>query len=270
MKIQRVCGWLLGLLLLPVPSWAETVVLVHGFQSDGMDWRKQGVTPVLQQYGWVDGGNFLMTQQGPYNALSGVQDGAERVFFTVDLPSRAPVPFQAQLLQVYLQRIYLQRQEPLTLVGHSAGGVVARYALLQSGMVPIQTLVTVASPHLGTPLADVGKLATATPLGDMADEMGFGKWASDAESVYHDLQEEKPVNFLFMLNHQSYPPIRYVSLVRANQPNPDRFDFFVPTYSQNMNNVYGLHQRSEVWPVEGSHFLGVPDGYALAAVLGRH
>jgi len=270
MKILGACTWLLCLLLLPFPVWAETVVLVHGFQSSGIDWRRQGVTPVLQQNGWVDGGNFLMTPQGPYNALSLMQDRPERVFFTVDLPSTAPIQFQGQLLQMYLSKIYAQRQEPLTLVGHSAGGVVARYVLLLPGTAPVQTLVTIASPHLGTPLADASKLMTETPAGDMADEMGFSKWASDSENIYRELSEEKPMNFLFMLNHQSYPPIRYVSLVRDNQPRPDRYDFFVPTYSQNMNNIYGLRQQSEVWPVEGGHSLGIPDGYALAAVLDRH
>lgn len=269
MKVRHLIIVTLSLLLFPASLWAKTVVLVHGFQSNGMDWRKQGVTPVLQQNGWVDGGNIILTPRGPYNPTNPAGK-PERIFYTVELPPRAPIMLQAYLLNLHLQQIYAGRQEPLTLVGHSAGGLVARNWLVGSHSVPVDMLVTVATPHLGTPSADIACLATNTPMGFFAEAMGFGKWSSDADDLYHDMRTEEPGRFIYWLNHQPHPAIRYVSVVRDNQMRPDKFDFIVPTYSQNMNNVYALRGSSEYWTVEGSHFLGIPDGYRLAMILSRH
>lgn len=259
-------GILLGWLLLPVAGWAQTAVLVHGFQSQGMDWRLHGVTPVLQQQGWVEGGNLTLTPRGPVNAVT-LTGRPEKVFYTIDLPSRAPVLLQADLLELYLQTVYAIRQEPLTLVGHSAGGVVARSWLLRRDHVPADALITIAAPHTGTPLARWSALASLTPMSDLAGQMGFSKW-TDPEDFYRDLRPEEPGNFLYWLNHQPHPVIRYVSLVRKNDvPSPDRFDFIVPPASQDMNNVWVLRGHSEVLLTKGSHFLGIADGYALGAVL---
>lgn len=268
MKIRHALLLTLAALLLPITVWGKTVVLIHGFQSNGMEWRTSGVTPVLRQFGWTDGGHFLLTAQGPYNLLPLLYP-AQQVFYTVDLPSRAPIALQASLLDSHLQTIYAQRQEPLTLVGHSAGGVVARQWLVRQPNVPVDTLITIASPHLGTPLANLAKLASNSPMGVMADPMGFGRWFEDAENVYRDLRREKPGKFLYWLNHQPHPVLRYVSIVRDNEPRPDRFDFAVPRYSQNMNNVFALYGRSEVIPVQGDHFTSVKDGYVLGKLLAR-
>lgn len=268
MKARYWIAPLLVILLFPAALWAQTAVLIHGLQGKGMDWRMAGVTPGLQQHGWVDGGNFLMTRQGALNTYQ-LRQRPAKVFYTLDLPPRAPVMLQAQMLDAYLQRIYAERQEPLTLVGHSAGGLVARGWLTRFASVPVDTLVTVASPHVGTLAADMACLANDTPMGMLASETGFGKWMDDAEDLYRDLRREQPGHFLYWLNHQPHPAIRYASVVRDNEPRPDRFDFFVPRYSQNMNNVYALHGRSEVWPVSGDHFMGITDGQVLASILAK-
>jgi triacylglycerol lipase len=145
--------------------------------------------------------------------------------------------------------------------------VVARSWLLRPQHVPAEALITIAAPHTGTPLADWSKLVNRTPLEDFIAEMGFTQW-TDPKGLYQDLEPENPGNFLYWLNHQPHPALRYVSLVRKNDvPSPDRFDYIVPPASQDMNHVLPLFGRVEVWPTQGSHFLGIPDGYALAAVL---
>lgn len=267
MKIRCWVVLAMSLLLLPASVMAQTAVLVHGFQSGGMSWRQLGVTPVLQQSGWVDGGHFVPTPYGPSNPVA-VYGKPERIFYTVELPARAPFLVQAYLLDAYLQQIYRIRQEPLTLVGHSAGGVTARTWLVTRNSVPVEALVSIAAPHLGTPVADMACIATDFPMASLAGSMmGLGKWSDDAEQLYEDMRVEKPGRFLYWLNHQQHPPIRYVSLVRDQQMRPDRYDFVVPDYSQDMNRVFALRGRSEVWPVENGHFLGIVDGYALARVL---
>jgi triacylglycerol esterase/lipase EstA (alpha/beta hydrolase family) len=193
----------------------------------------------------------------------------EQVFYTLDLPPRSPIALQASLLDSYLQAIYALRQEPLTLVGHSAGGVVARTWLVRTPTVPVNALITIASPHLGTPLADIAKLATNTPMATLGNNMGLDKWLEDAENFYDDLRPEKPGKFLYWLNHQPHPAIRYVSVVRDNQPRPDQYDFTVPRNSQNMNNVFALYGHSEVVSVKGTHFPDIEDGFALAVILSR-
>jgi pimeloyl-ACP methyl ester carboxylesterase len=259
----------LSLLLLPVPLSAKTVVFVHGFQSNGMEWRTNGVTSPLLQRGWRDGGHFIMTAQGPYNPQPPLAARPEQVFYTLSLPSGSPILLQASLLDSYLQSIYAQRQEPLTLVGHSAGGVVARSWLVRTATVPVDALITIATPHLGTPLADVAKQAAQTPMATFANHAGFSQWLEKAENLYSDLSPETPGKFLYWLNHQPHPFIRYVSIVRDNEPRPDRYDFTVPTYSQDMNNVFALRGASEVFSVKGSHFPSVYDGFALAEILSR-
>lgn len=269
MKIRSLIILTIGLLLLPLSSWAKTAVLIHGFQGGGITWRMQGVTPVLQQNGWIDGGNFIPSPQGPYNPVN-PGGRPERIFYTVELPSRAPIMVQARLLDAYLQRIYALRQEPLSLVGHSAGGLVARGWLVSSQSVPVDTIVTIATPHVGTPTADMACLANDTPMAMFAGEMmGLGKWTDDADDMYRDLRTEKPGRFLYWLNHQPHPAIRYASIVRESNMRPDKYDYVVPEYSQDMNNTYALRGQAEYWKVEGSHFLGIPDGYALSMVLSR-
>ncbi len=266
MKVRHFIA--IGLLLFfPATLWAQTVVFVHGFQSSGMDWRMRGVTPVLQQNGWVDGGNFVLTSQGPFNPLN-YPTRPLREFFTVDLPARAPVLVQANALAAQLQAVFEQRQEPLILVGHSAGGVVARAWLVQFNNVPVSTLITIASPHLGTPLADMMKFSTGIPMSQLVTSM-LGLGSGDSEALYQDLRTEEPGRFLYWLNHQPHPPIHYIAIVRDNQMRPDQMDFVVPPYSQNMQRVFALRGQTDTISVKGDHFLGVADGYALNMLLNR-
>lgn len=265
MKMLRAILLILSLLLLPTTLWAKTVVLIHGFQGTGMDWRKNGVTPPLQQNGWVDAGNLT-----PFYTPSHPAIRPSKVFYTVDLPSRAPLLQQAQWLNAYLHAIYAQRQEPLTLVGHSAGGVVARTWLVVERSVPVETLVTIATPNLGTPTANLAAMATDTPMAWFMGNMpGMGKWLDDPATLYDDLRVEQPGRFLYWLNHQPHPAIRYAALVRDSTLRPDKYDFVVPRDSQNLNNVYALRGQAEYWEVKDNHFLGVADGYALAMLLSR-
>ena len=270
MKIHHWIVLAVSLLLFPAPSWAQTVVLVHGFQSNGMDWREQGVTVALQQQGWVDGGELILTPQGLYNPLNTSRvPKPERIVYTLELPSQAPIMQQAYWLDRYLQQIYAVRQEPLTLVGHSAGGLVARGWLVRYGSVPVDTLVTLATPHLGTPRANMASAANSTPMSLIADVLGLSEWTEEAQDIYHDMRTEEPGRFIYWLNHQPHPAIRYVSVVRDNQPMPNRFDFVVPSYSQNMNNTFMLHGKSEYWVGGKGHGLGVADGLLLAQILAR-
>ncbi|MEZ5453228.1 MAG: hypothetical protein R3E93_10525 [Thiothrix sp.] len=84
MKIRHLIMLAIGLLVFPVSLWAKTAVLIHGFQGGGILWRTEGVTPVLQQNGWADGGNFIPSRKvtNPANPSG----RPERIFYTLELP----------------------------------------------------------------------------------------------------------------------------------------------------------------------------------------
>ncbi|MBK8452779.1 MAG: hypothetical protein WAQ53_08890 [Thiofilum sp.] len=261
---------LLRLLLVLSLFWsieasAKTIVLIHGFQAKGMDWRTNRVTQGLQATGWVDGGHWQPTPRGLWNPID-LPQRPKNIFYTIDLPSTALIEVQAQWLDKYLATIYQLRGEPLELVGHSAGGVVTRYWLLAKRPIPINSLITIASPHVGTPVSNLIAEVMDSPWGRMADDLGLRPLYQASSTLLQQLKEEHPGNFMYWLNHQTHPNLRYISIVRDNQ-RASQFDFIVPFFSQNMNNVYALHGKSEVWASKGNHFLQRNDGFVINQVL---
>ena len=245
---------------------AKTLVLVHGFMGSGASWRQSGFTQPLLNAGWKDGGSYGYSPQSMFLPRGISLKG--NVFFTVELPSQANLQIQESLLVRYLEHLYSQRQEAVTLVGHSAGGVVARLYVIDPVHQPINGLITIASPHLGTPMANIAYLAGNSPLGMMASMIG-GEELSNARGLFSDLKEEKPYNFLFMMNRQPHPNIYYASIIRINKilASPDNFDFIVPPSSQNMNNVWALRNRSGIAKTTDSHSLSSKDGFITTELL---
>ena len=66
MKIHILSLMISGLIWFLPAGWAaaQTIVMIPGFQGQGMDWRFNQVTPMLQANGWVDGGNYTLTTSG--------------------------------------------------------------------------------------------------------------------------------------------------------------------------------------------------------------
>ena len=78
----------------------------------------------------------------------------------VKLPRAASVPERAREL---CDAITALGHDRVDLIAHSMGGLDARYALAHFGLASrVRSLVTVGTPHRGTPIAD---LATDGPLG---------------------------------------------------------------------------------------------------------
>lgn len=251
----------LAALLANVPAPAQVAVLVHGYLGDRDSWREAGVTAVLESTGWRDGGAVVATARGLLPLARGPA-GEGPVVYTVELPSEAPVLFQARVLGAALQGVTTRHPEwPPVLVGHSAGGVVARAWLVTQPDAAARALVTVASPHLGTDRAGLGLAAGHSPLGMMAPFLGLGS-LNRSQGLYADLTPERPGNFLFWLNRQPHPQAVYVSLVRPGD------DPVVPTRSQHLGNVAALAGRARSLPAPGGHLLGAGDGARIARVLG--
>ena len=256
--------------LISMSARADVLVLIHGYLGGAYSWDESGVTAVLQQHGWQRAGLYVAGPGGvQLIPAPGIQ--ARHKVFAVDLPSEAPVLVQVYQLHQILEAINrAYKDESVILVGHSAGGVVARVALVRGHYDHVKALITIASPHLGTSRAEQALDATDIPfpISIMTDFFGGGAYhtAMRSRSLYIDLVRPQPGTLLYWLNAQPHPDIVYVSIVRG--PSQAGWgDYIVPTYSQNMNNVAALRGRSSVVDVPVSHGLEPIDGSAIVQLL---
>jgi pimeloyl-ACP methyl ester carboxylesterase len=253
-------------LAVPLPVAAEAMVLLQGYLGDGDAWRRSGVAAVLQEGGWVDGGHLTNTPHGVRQRGWTTLPGARR-FYTVAIDSQAPLLLQARQLAPYLEEIRARHpNESLYLVGHSAGGVLARLYLVQHPQLQVSALITIASPHLGTATAEAGLLAGQSPFGWVAPLFG-AEGLNRSQGLYSDLAREQNGNLLYWLNRQPHPAIRYYSVVRSENGFFGVGDFVVPPWSQDMNNVVALRGRARTLTVDGMHNLMPADGAVLLDIL---
>jgi pimeloyl-ACP methyl ester carboxylesterase len=260
-KMLRQIVSLLLILLVSLPAHAgHTLVFIHGYLGDGSAWRPTGIISALQGAGWQDAGHLFPNGPMP----GGVPPNPmERYLYTVTLPSEAPLAAQAQWLDFYLRA--LQGRHPnnsLILVGHSAGGVVARLVMVVSG-IPVQGLITIASPHLGTDKAEWGTMLSNSPFSWFAPFFGLDT-LNRSKGLYWDLVREHPASLLFWLNRQPHPSAFYVSIVREGGDN------WVPAYSQDMNDVPALRGLAMTVTSVGTHSLQPADGPVLASLLEKY
>jgi pimeloyl-ACP methyl ester carboxylesterase len=210
----------------------KTVVLIHGYLGDASSWHANGIVAALQGYDT----------------------------YTVNLPSEAPLVVQAQYLDVYLRDIKAKHpQNSLVLVGHSAGGVVARLVMVKSG-IAIQGLITISSPHLGTDKAELGYKISNSPLAWIAPFLGLST-INRSRDLYRDLMREHPSSLIFWLNRQPHPKAFYASIVRIAG------DKWVAPYSQDLNDVPALRGLATTITSVGTHSLQPADGAVLVDLL---
>jgi pimeloyl-ACP methyl ester carboxylesterase len=252
-----------ALLFLAAPlAHADTAILLHGHLGSQMDFRDSGFTDTFARAGWRDGGHFSDQR----TATIPGERGAARIFCTVALTGEAPLREQARQLGKAITQLRARRpHDPLVLIGFSAGGVVARLYMVEHPREDIRTLVTLASPHLGTESAALGRLIEDSGLGAYAEELGAG-FIRRSQALYEDLLPEQPGSFLHALNRQAHPRARYISIVRINgEPEPG--DLVVPAASQDLNNVHALRDRAETLHRPGVHGVTADDGELIVRLL---
>lgn len=242
-------------------AYADTLVLVQGYRGDAGSWRTTGIAKVLQLNGWKDAGHFS-SRAGQVVRWSTNRQGKNR-FYTIDLPTEAPITLQTQILAGYLKQVaVLHKGEAIHLVGHSAGGVVARAAMVSYPDLKIKTLITIASPHRGTSAAETGLQVANSPLGWFTPMVGAGT-INRSQGLYRQLVRERPGTYLGWLNRQKHPKARYVSIVRVNG------DDLVPAWSQDLNGVVQLVGKAETYRVSGRHQLNQYDGLTILNILAK-
>lgn len=267
----------LGLAFCGPASAGRIVVLVHGYLADSASWQQSGVLPVLAQAGWKLAGNWQSTPSGVRLEPVGSPAGGFAIY-TVDLPSTAPLMEQARLLGGMLGAIAQRHPtDTVDLIGHSAGGVVARLALVNYGAGTVSRLITIAAPHLGTRLAYEALDATD----DSGLFGGIKRWfvkrkvgadlyrtVQSSRGVLADLTPPAPGNLLYWLNGRQHPDIVYVAVVRGvayGLPG----DQAVPAPSQDLLRVPALHGRASIRVVAGGHALSPQDGLLLSELMSK-
>lgn len=266
-KIQK----LLALLLFTsLPAQADVMLLIHGYLGDATSWEKSGINEELHQRGWARAGMFRSSPQGPQLFVID-SNNAENLVYVATLPSQAPVMTQADVLKSIVDIVQQRhKDEKILLVGHSAGGVIARMALIRHQLTNVKALITIASPHIGTGRADQALDITANhgPFNMLKSFVG----GSDYDALKHsrglmvDLRHPQPGNMLYWLNSQPHPDIQYASIIRLNNDG-NTGDYYVPGFSQNMNNVPALQGRSATFTTATSHFLVKQDAETIISLI---
>ncbi|HIJ85225.1 MAG: hypothetical protein HW380_501 [Magnetococcales bacterium] len=251
---------------------ADLLVLIHGYLGEAQSWQTSGVVPILQsRNNWPLAGILIPNPPWilPVPRPNPTTQPANTLFLA-QLPSLAPIAIQATVLETQLNQ--LGRAHPgqsLILVGHSAGGVVARAALVRARLPRIKALITIASPHLGTPRAEQALNAISDPWPiEIIKEFFIGgpyPLLQNSRDLLLDLARPFPGSLLFALNHTPHPKIHYVSIIRS-QPFA-LGDALVPGFSQNMNQVPALAGQSQIVLVPGDHTLHPGDGFALEKII---
>ncbi len=258
--------WFLSSLSLAVPVRADGLLLVHGYFSGVETWTEQGVIDTLATAGWRSGGQLVATPTG-LKRLWRPGKRPEKGLYPVDLPSEAPIALQAKLLAEMMRAVAKRHaDERLILVGHSAGGVVARLAMVQNAQPTVHTLITIASPHLGTDKAEMAGMLANSPLSMVTPFFSGADTLNRSGRLYSDLVRERPGSFLHWLNRQPHPQGRYVGIIRK-----ESFAFAgdntVPDWSQDLGRVAALQGRTEAVHSGGGHELNDGDGALILKIL---
>lgn len=255
-------------LLLPSLASADIAVFVHGYHSTGHTWRYNGITTILAANDWNDAGSYTLKGNLVYYGHPLSNTGKHLI--TAELPSEAPIDVQAALLNQYLDDITKHfPEQKIHLIGHSAGGLVTRLALVnnhsQAKKDNVIQLITIATPHLGSPIANMAEKASDTPIGFFAPFIGANE-INRAEELYKQLGNEDKNHFLFRLNRQAHPPMRYTSIIRADGSILNG-DWLVPSRSQNMAFVPAIGRNAQIFLTPGEHHLKYADGFILVRLL---
>ncbi len=268
MKITQLFTSLI--LLFSMNAHADIMLLVHGYLGDAYSWEKSGINDELHQQGWGRAGMFKGSPNGPQLYVT-EHDNAENIVYVASLPSQEPVMIQADILKNIIDIIeHDHADEQIILVGHSAGGVVSRMTLIRHRLKNIKALITIAAPHIGTGRADQALDITANhgPFNMVKSFVG----GRDYDALKHsrglmvDLQRPQPGNMLYWLNSQPHPEIHYASIIRLNNDGATG-DYYVPGYSQNMNNVPALQGQSSTFTTPTSHFLVRQDVDTILSII---
>lgn len=275
---NQIKNFIFVLILLNSVSLAksEILILVHGWSANANTWIQSGVVANLAANGWENAGLVISLPNYQIKYIAAYGKNARKKVYQVDLPAEAPIAIQASHLLAEINFIHmLYPAETINIAGHSAGGIVARLAILQKNKLPISSLITIASPNLGTHRAvEALDLVHEKPVFCPGPGLEFVKtmfagnnynYIKYSQNVLIDLQPENNNNLLGWLNKQTHPNIKYHSIIRF-KPGLSG-DELVPGFSQDLNQVSSLRGKANSYFTQTGHSLNPADGTLLANIL---
>ncbi len=150
--------------------------------------------PILFVHGWTG-----FSAIGPVDYFYGVRDDLEPLGYPLRFPVLDPynshVVRAAQLASAIDDALIELRARKVDIVAHSQGGLDSRYLISSLGYGDrVAALTTVATPHRGTPLADIAlglqPGPSATALAFLLETIGAtGGFDSDAQASFESLSE---------------------------------------------------------------------------------
>ncbi len=262
--------WIFIGLLMPTGSRADVLLLVHGYQGTIYSWENAGVSRILQQFGWKRAGILMPSPTGLSSRPLQWHDAKNKVI-NLQLLSEAPLIVQSNIVSSAIRWINDRYPtEKIIIAGHSLGGVAARLALVRAGAPNVKTLITIASPHLGTALAYRGldEINEPFPINVIKDWFAGSEYdtLNRSRGLLNDIVPEIPGRLLHWLNTRQHPPIEYYSIVRMSVDGA-MGDSIVQGYSQDMGNVKAIGKNSTRIIQGFTHWLSILDGYALVNIL---
>ncbi|MFK7816022.1 MAG: esterase/lipase family protein [Gammaproteobacteria bacterium] len=254
----------LTILAVPSVGYADTILLLHGYLGSSQEWQRSGVTNQLAEVGWSNAG--VLTIQGDRVQASKEPTTNVRRMYSVELPSEQLIDKQVRWLDRYVKFVqHKYKDEQIILVGHSAGGIVARLYMVQNPLQNINALITIASPHLGAKNAAFAQTVSENVLVWVEGIPGIEK-IYRSQGLFFDLSPNRSDNLIGWLNYQEHPQARYYSIVREESEDYLQ-DYVVPSSSQDMNEVFALRGRSETYKIKSLHNLSAKDAEALKTIL---
>ncbi len=256
------------------PAQADVLLLVHGWAANANTWAQSGVLPTLQQADWRYAG-VLTTTHNQVMLVAPVQTTSSNKVYLAHLVAEAPLMLQAGQLLAELD--YVAQHHPgekIILAGHSAGGVVARLALIHQNAPAVNTLITIATPNLGTPRALDGlEVVDSKPFFCPGPGIDFMKtvlggnnydYLKVSRAALIDLAPASTGSLTAWLNHQSHPAIEYHAIIHLAQ---QQGDGIVPAFSQDLNQVAALSGKAQQHVLVSGHGLTPADGQVLVSIL---
>ena len=133
----------------------EVVAPLEGVETKGGEVERGSPLPVVLVHG-LFGFDRIGIPGARFDYFRGIAKHLEGLgchTHAVRLPAYASVPARAKQLVAAIEALPHERVD---LVAHSLGGLDARYALAHLGLDRrVRSLVTIGTPHLGSPIADL-------------------------------------------------------------------------------------------------------------------